>query len=525
MKRTRDSKTVLTVFSWVFLAAAFMALVVYLCVHVKDRLDSDMASEMVLAKQLFQNGKIISANWYYSTEIRVVNTQMVYALFFNVFQDWQLVRIFGNILLYLALLGSYYFLCRRLRIERYFPLTAGLLLLPLSGNYFYILWYGAYYIPRISMMFLILGMLIPASETSMNSAKKIALFAVPAILSFLLGLEGARMILILFIPLAILVCAEAVSRLLTRGKQGKMLLSDWISELSRFDFANLFLQSALACVAALAGYLINATNLSKTFSFDQVALEFRFSIVKVIRTIENQFQTIGSTLVTYALSVAIWVFVAILCFSYLLSKSKKPLTSVRFIGFCVIAWVCYSVCSCALSIELVAWHLVPIAILSVPAIVMILKDSNIKLVLRHSLGAGICACLLIVGIQGYASFDHWPDREGERCNDEFVKIAAVLEQEHLNGGYATFWNSNILTELTDGKVDVWSVNGFDAKTTVQPDVFHWLQVMSHGTELPAGNVFVLWTTQEYQKYNRLHFDYFGKEIYRSDAYVVFEVEQ
>ena len=37
----------------------------------KAYLDSDMASEMVLAKQLNTEGVLLSKNWYYSTELRI----------------------------------------------------------------------------------------------------------------------------------------------------------------------------------------------------------------------------------------------------------------------------------------------------------------------------------------------------------------------------------------------------------------------------------------------------------------------
>ena len=125
-RATQNQKIFLNV-SWIFLVIVFAALIVYLSVHVVDLLDSDMSSEMVLAKELARSGKLLTDAWHYSTEIRVINTQLFYGVFFLFLNDWQLVRILGTVLLYLALLGSYYFFCKKLRMERFFPVTAAIM--------------------------------------------------------------------------------------------------------------------------------------------------------------------------------------------------------------------------------------------------------------------------------------------------------------------------------------------------------------------------------------------------------------
>ncbi len=44
----------------------------------KTYLDSDMASEMVLANQLNKEGTLLSTNWYYSTEIRIFGNALLF---------------------------------------------------------------------------------------------------------------------------------------------------------------------------------------------------------------------------------------------------------------------------------------------------------------------------------------------------------------------------------------------------------------------------------------------------------------
>ena len=74
-------------------AVCFALLVVDWCCWAPNRLDADMASEQLLANLLAQEGGVMSTNWYYSTELRVLNTQLVMAPLFRLFTSWHTVRV------------------------------------------------------------------------------------------------------------------------------------------------------------------------------------------------------------------------------------------------------------------------------------------------------------------------------------------------------------------------------------------------------------------------------------------------
>ena len=66
------------------LALAFLLLCLavsgyYLTAGYGAFLDADMASELTLAQHLAETGRLISRDWLYSTEVRVLNTQLVFA--------------------------------------------------------------------------------------------------------------------------------------------------------------------------------------------------------------------------------------------------------------------------------------------------------------------------------------------------------------------------------------------------------------------------------------------------------------
>lgn len=73
-------------------------------------------------------------------------------------------------------------------------------------------------------------------------------------------------------------------------------------------------------------------------------------------------------------------------------------------------------------------------------------------------------------------------------------------------GYATFWNANVLTELSNGKIEVWSwgVESSDEfRNMTSPDeIYEWLQLKDHKKERPEGKVFILLSNAEIASFPR-----------------------
>ncbi|MDY5100617.1 MAG: hypothetical protein SPE74_04335 [Oscillospiraceae bacterium] len=77
MQKTRDSRTFL---AWLLAALAALALLLgYSHLYGDSWLSSDDSSEMILSRILAGEGGILTENWHYSTELRVLNTQLVWS--------------------------------------------------------------------------------------------------------------------------------------------------------------------------------------------------------------------------------------------------------------------------------------------------------------------------------------------------------------------------------------------------------------------------------------------------------------
>lgn len=138
-------------------AVCFALLVVDWCCWAPNRLDADMASEQLLANLLAQEGGVMSTNWYYSTELRVLNTQLVMAPLFRLFTSWHTVRVVGSVVLILLYLAAWFWFGRSAKLKYSGLLGAGLLVLPYGALYRQYVLEGLYYIPHIAISFVVLG--------------------------------------------------------------------------------------------------------------------------------------------------------------------------------------------------------------------------------------------------------------------------------------------------------------------------------------------------------------------------------
>lgn len=129
-------------------AVCFALLVVDGCCWAPNRLDADMASEQLLANLLAQEGGVMSTNWYYSTELRVLNTQLVMVPLFRLFTSWHTVRVVGSVVLILLYLAAWFWFGHSAKLKYSGLLGAGLLVLPYGALYRQYVLEGLYYIFR-----------------------------------------------------------------------------------------------------------------------------------------------------------------------------------------------------------------------------------------------------------------------------------------------------------------------------------------------------------------------------------------
>lgn len=95
--RSREESRLWRILPWIWLGIAWLSGIFLMACFGRTLLDSDMASEMVLASLLNREGGMVSANWYYSNELRVFCQQLLFKLGLWIFPDhWHAARMLAQ---------------------------------------------------------------------------------------------------------------------------------------------------------------------------------------------------------------------------------------------------------------------------------------------------------------------------------------------------------------------------------------------------------------------------------------------
>ena len=465
-------------------------------------LDSDASSNMILGNKLAREGGIFSSSWYYSTEVQVLDSQIIFKLLFLLSSDWSLVRFLGAVVMQCLMLGAYAFLGRQVRMSfNAFCVTGAVLLLPLSVPYGRTVLYHNYYTMVITLDFLIVGLYLGLSrkrEEKRALWKTIAQAACLALLSFAAGLSGMRQMMTCAAPLLTASLLNAVLSERGADEKGGNRLREALPSL-------LWAGAALAALGL--GYLLNSTVISDRYPFqhyDNQTLSFQSSegVLEVLRGLLSALglQPDHPLLELHGLlsvSSLVALLIAVLLAFHTLRHSEDAPT--RFIQLFML--LSLTVMTCIFIFLANGGFLYEIYYL--PAIVWILPtlataDARTPEALpalkraagkggrkapfwtaervRRMLGEGsrklsahglvsLLACVMMLGNGFYhLAFFRNPeahiqeiDYTGLNYHDPFTvstlqPIAEKLLAEGCTLCYADYWDAAVLTELTDGKV-------------------------------------------------------------------------
>ena len=461
-------------------------------------LNADDSSELVLARILAEQHSILTKDWCYSSELRVLNTNLIFAPMFMIFKSWKAVRIAGGIILMLLYVISYLWIPRAWKYEsRWFYLTAFILIMPYAEPWMF---FGLkmYYIPHVTISFVSFALLGKVANAE-TLKKKIIYAAVLAVFAFAAGLGGARSVEYTFIPL--ILCAFIM----------------WF--LKKSAVSNV-VATAAALAASAAGYLVNDRFLSAIYDYHSyLNVSFiRPSFEKLEWALDAVLASFGYIIGEYFVSFggicnAIAVLMTVLFFAaFILVWRKRAELSNTESFIYLFATITFLLNTFVMTLgqnDEYADRYISIGM--VPA--LMLMGLIYKLYIERkerakAIGAMMIAVFLILGTRGYLNLIHYSG------NGNRLGYINFLEENGYDYGYATFWNANITTEMTDGRIDMTSLdpNAEDLR------VFRWLTDKRLIDE-PHDKAFLVLENDEAGMYK-------GSEpVYSDESFSVFDIDK
>lgn len=465
------------VFLWVFLAGAFCFLTAFMWKRGDMLTDSDITSELILAQVVSEEHSLISPNWYYSTELRVLNIQMIYSLFLRIFSDWTLVRTASCAVSYLLMLAGCYYLLRQADLGKYFTVSAIFLLLPFSDNYFEYVLLALLYATFISISFFAVGMLLHYARAS--SAGKKVLLAAMILLAFFAGLGGARHVVVLYAPML-----GAVILLSLAERKPSVYLAGGVS----------------GFLASFAGFLINTKILAGSYHFSTwEEMSFRFSLQGIVDIVFGTLRFFGysygdvRTPVLSAFSCLVVAVIAFCMIRHIVRKFRKPDAVWLMSAYVVCAFGIFAVLYTFTSMLYSDRYGMSALMFGVLIAIIELYEADWKKPFK----IGLCA-VLAGGILLSSAF-RWVHYGRLDKTAQLRPAVDFLLEEDVLAGYSTFWSGNVLTELSDGSIEVWCLED-------EPDgrgidqILCWLQRTEHLTSYPEGPVFLFLSGEEYESW-------------------------
>lgn len=426
---------------------------------------SDDASELVLSKMLAAEGGVLSTNWHYSTELEILNTQLIYSFLFRFTSNFKVVRILGQVILTGIFLASYYFCLYSIdkeKVKKRFFLTAFLLLIPISQAWVFLVM-KTYYIPHVAITFVALGFACQVQREDLSKRQHRMILLLGSLLAFVGCLEGMRHIQMAYLPLVL----SSVWMLYNALEAAK-----W--DLKRLSLPRGILEHICWLLCAGAGFLVNASVLSGIYDYkDQNCAKFTETLAfENIEKVWNAFlEVTGYTgeqkmlsfggicnaLSVLAACALLYVLIRLVC-----DIKKQQQTEQLMVSFVVLSFALSMFIFMALKMVSARYVMACVA----PMVLFFVFLERFPFLKRTIIILGVYGFAIVLGIHKYHEVRVSDKNENLRNVYEFV-----MSNDYAYG-YSTFWSGNLLTELTNGAFQTRSVRGDYEHQKLK--IYHWL---------------------------------------------------
>lgn len=521
MKILKDKISLIKYGAMALAAVTLLASVLFFVIWPDNLMHSDMAAEVLLSKLLAEEGGLMSTNWFYSTELRVVYTQLVMTPLFLVISDYGIVKLVSVIILDVLLAVAFYFTAKEFGLKgASLYLVMALLLTPLSNEYFDMMLIGNFYTCQAICTFLVLKFFFKfmKEKTAEKKDAKVKMWlglALMAMVALILGLSGLRYLASLYLPLVAAFCFSYVFD--NKEERASKLFSALLTSVGLLGFAGI-------------GFLINKYYLAEIYTFDSQAVQFlplsevpaRF-LTSIKLMLEfcgyREVGVVTSLGIVNVVKFAFFVFLVYVVVDltkrrYEILDNKQRLFLYYFLALFVINW--YMLVFTDVLPQYRYW--LPVYIIAVILIGIWFGQAKPKSEFLKPALAVLAVITVFASLYG----ELWQAAKYNDCEKRYGYME-FLEENDYTFGYATFWNSGVTEYLSNGEIEVGHLGGNENGSAP----YEWLSPKYYYQEgYHEGKTFLLLAVTEepalYQGDITVMQDFV--KVYEDQYYVIYEGE-
>lgn len=129
---------------------AIIMMVFFLLFRMGNSMNSDIASEILLGKEILIEHKIFPTGWFYPTELRFINIQLMIAPLIKLTGNMILSKAIANLILIILFCLIYWYFMKSLKVDKTYSLLMLVVMIsPFSYSLMYNLYSGAFYTPYL----------------------------------------------------------------------------------------------------------------------------------------------------------------------------------------------------------------------------------------------------------------------------------------------------------------------------------------------------------------------------------------
>ena len=482
----KNKETICTSMLIIGVFLVFMFLEISYCKRI---IDSDMSSEMVLANLLNKENTIISKNWIYGSELRVIHMQLLFKIALKIFpSNWVLARIVSQSVLMALYALSSIFCIKEIGLGKKSIYITAILLLPLGFWNVFHNYFGGFYLVFAIPTLLLIGFTFKILKQEQQNIVNVIIYF---LFSLLIGLNGTKVLLYFCFP-----CFVTAFLFLSNKVLKEKSNFDTLKESYELRY---FIISIINVLGMLIGYL-GYRKLCSIYDFylNEPFIWQKFSITNILNNLSSYFMclgypsneyfgmnidamTINGILGTFGL-----LLICVFAFSIvkIISRYEKINILYRMLFvLCLTSILLTAILLTCLYSDTNGSYFIPLIphaflIIELEIVTEDISNNSFRNILRISL----LICALLSSIPNV----NWYIKKHPRRDKDLNRAVSYLIDNEIESIYAEFWDGNVITELTNGRINAYVVE--DYKTL---RIYNLLQEKSHINEYPKSNIYVL----------------------------------